>query len=49
MKGKIRKECYRRVRAILHTELNAKNKLEGIKTLVIPVVTDTVLMLSTGT
>ena len=28
MKEKIRKECYRRVRAILHTELNAKSKLE---------------------
>ena len=39
MKRKIRKECYRRVRAILHTELNAKNKLEAINTLAIPVVT----------
>ena len=39
MKEKIRKECYRRVRAIIHTELNAKNKLEAINTLVIPVVT----------
>ena len=37
MKKKIRKECYRRVRAILHTELNAKNKLEAIDTLAIPV------------
>ena len=39
MKEKIKKECYRRVRAILHTELNAKNKLEAINTLAIPVVT----------
>ena len=39
MKGKIRKECYRRVRAIFHTELNAENKLEAINTLAIPVVT----------
>ena len=39
MKEKIRKECYRRVRAILYTELNAKNKLEAINTLAIPVVT----------
>ena len=29
MKDKIRKECYRRVRAILHTELNAQNKLKS--------------------
>ena len=33
MKEKIRKEYYRQVRAILHTELNAKNKLEAINTL----------------
>ena len=39
MKEKIRKECYRRLIAILHTELNAKNKLEAINTLAIPVVT----------
>ena len=39
IKGKNRKDCYRRVRAILHTELNAKNKLEAITTLAIPVVT----------
>ena len=29
MKDKIRKECYRGVRAILHTELNAQNKLKS--------------------
>ena len=39
MREKIRKECYRRVKAILHAELNAKNKLEAINTLAIPVVT----------
>ena len=39
MNEKIRKECYRRVRAILHTELNEKNKLEVINTIAIPVVT----------
>ena len=39
MKEKIKEEHYRRIRAILHTELNAKNKLEAINTLAIPVVT----------
>ena len=38
MKENIRKECYGRVRAILHTELNAKNKLEATNTLAIAVV-----------
>ena len=38
MKEKIRKECYRRVRAVLQSELNIKNKLESINTLTIPVV-----------
>ena len=38
MKEKIRKECYRRVRVLLQSELNAKNKLEAINTLAIPVV-----------
>ena len=38
MKEKIIKECYRRVRAVLQSELNARNKLEAINTLVIPVV-----------
>ena len=45
MKEKIRRECYRRVRAILHTELNAKTKLEAINILAVPVVS----MLSTRT
>ena len=38
MKEKIRKECIRRVRSILKTELNSKNKLTAINTLAIPVV-----------
>ena len=38
MKEKIRKESYRRVRAVPQSELNAKNKLEAINTLAIPVV-----------
>ena len=38
MTEKIRRECYRRVRAILRTELNAKNQLEAINTPAIPVV-----------
>ena len=38
MKEKIRKECYRRIRAVLQSELNAKNKLEAINTLAISVV-----------
>ena len=39
MKEKIRKECYRRVRGVLQSELNAKNKLKAINTLAIPAVT----------
>ena len=39
MKEMIRKECYRRVRAILKTELNSANRIEAINTLAIPVVT----------
>ena len=38
MKENIRKECYRRVRAVLKTELNSKNCIEAIITLAIPVV-----------
>ena len=38
MKEEIRKECYRRVRAVLQSELNARNKLEAINTLATPVV-----------
>ena len=41
MKEKIRKECYRRVREVLQSELNTKNKLEAINTLAIPVVSYT--------
>ena len=38
MKGKIRKEYYRRVRLILRTELNGRNKMEAINSLAVPVV-----------
>ena len=38
MKDKIRKEYFRRIRMILRTELNAKNKAIGITTLAVPVV-----------
>ena len=36
---KVRKEFYRRVRAILQTELNARNKVMAINSLAIPIVT----------
>ena len=39
MKKKIRKKCCRRVRAVIHIELNAKNKLQAINTIAIPVIT----------
>ena len=39
MKEKIRKECYRKVRPILKTELNSANRTEAINILAIPVVT----------
>ena len=38
-KDKVRKEFYRRVRAILQTELNARNKIMAINSLAIPIVT----------
>ena len=38
MKEKIRKECYRRARAVLKTELNSANRIEAINTLATPVV-----------
>ena len=38
MKKKIRKECYRRARAILKTELNSANRIEAINTLATSVV-----------
>ena len=40
MEEKIRKDCYRRARAILKTELNSANRIEAINTLAIPVVTN---------
>ena len=39
MKEKIRKECYRRVRLILESELNSQNKFNAINSIGIPVVT----------
>ena len=39
MKENIRKECYRRVWAILKTELNSANQIQAINTLAIPIVT----------
>ena len=38
MKEKIRKEYYRRVRLIVRSELNGKNKIEAINNLAIPTV-----------
>ena len=38
MKEKIRKEYNRRVRLILRTELNGRNKVEAINSLAVPVV-----------
>ena len=38
MKEKIRKEYYRRIRSILKTELNSKNRIAAMNTLAIPVV-----------
>lgn len=39
MKEKIKKECLRRVRSILKTELNSKNRITAMNTLALPVVT----------
>ena len=38
MKEKVQKECMRRVRSIMKTELNSKNRITAINTLEIPVV-----------
>lgn len=38
MKEKIRKECYRRVRTILKTELDSANQIHAINTLALPAV-----------
>ena len=46
MKEKIRKECYRRVRAILKTELNSANRIEAINTLALPVVQYSLIILT---
>ena len=39
MKEKIRRECIRRVRLIMKTEFNSKNRITVVNTLAIPVVT----------
>ena len=39
MREEIRKECFRRVRAILRSELNARNRIDAINSLALPVVT----------
>ena len=39
MKERIRKEFYRRVRKVLQSDLNSKNKMTALNTLAIPVVT----------
>ena len=39
MREKIRKECFRRVRSILSSELNARNRIDAINSLALPAVT----------
>ena len=39
MREKIRKECFSRVRSILRSELNARNRINAINSLALPVVT----------
>ena len=39
MREKIRKECFRRVRSMLRSELNARNRIDAINSLALPVVT----------
>ena len=38
MKEKVRKEYYRRVRSIMKTELNSRNRIQAINSLAVPVV-----------
>ena len=38
MKEKIRKEYYQKIRLVLKTELNSRNRIEAINTLAVPVV-----------
>jgi len=46
-KEKLKKEYLRRVRLVFHTELSAENKIQGIGSLAVPVLT--VVELLTGT
>ena len=39
MREKIRKECFHRMRSILRSELNARNRIDAINSLALPVVT----------
>ena len=39
MREKIRKECFRRVRSILRSEFNARNRIDAINSLALPVIT----------
>ena len=39
MREKIPKECFRRVRTILRSELNARNRIDAVNSLALPVVT----------
>ena len=39
MREKIRKKCFRRVRTILRSELNARNRIDAINSLALPMVT----------
>ena len=39
MKRKVEKEYKRRIKLVLKSELNARNKIEAINTLAVPVVT----------
>ena len=39
MRDKIRKECFWRMRSVLTSELNARNRIDSINSLALPVVT----------
>lgn len=47
-KEKVRKECYRRIRLVLESELNASNMINAINSLAIPVVTYSLGILKWG-
>ena len=39
MREKIQKECFRRVRSILRSELNARNRIDAMNSLALPLLT----------